>query len=146
MLDERREQLELERGQLHLRVAHEHAALPMLSRTHGQTASPTTVGKEIANVAVRLVKARAQIASVALLGKMNGATGNYHAHTIAYPDLDWEKFSARFVEGLDAVGRLADDLHAVDLSEQEAQLVSRELLIIRDDGGQVGAWARRLGT
>ena len=80
--------------------AHRHAALAMLSRTHGQPASPTTLGKELANVVHRLRRARARIASVPLLGKMNGAVGNYHAHTVAYPKFDWEKFCARFVGGL----------------------------------------------
>jgi adenylosuccinate lyase len=72
----------------------------MLSRTHGQPASPTTLGKELANVVQRLRRARARIEAVPLLGKMNGATGNYHAHTVAYPKFDWEGFCARFVEGL----------------------------------------------
>jgi len=76
------------------------AAQPMLSRTHGQPASPTTLGKELANVVQRLRRARARIAAVPLLGKMNGATGNYHAHTVAYPAFDWERFCARFVRGL----------------------------------------------
>ncbi len=80
--------------------AHRHAALAMLSRTHGQPASPTTLGKELANVVHRLERARRRIASVPLLGKMNGAVGNYHAHTIAYPKFDWERFCARFVAGL----------------------------------------------
>src|SRR4029077_18291998 len=80
--------------------ARRHAALPMLARTHGQPASPTTLGKELANVVQRLRRARARIAAVPLLGKMNGATGNYHAHTIAYPKFDWEVFCAPFVEGL----------------------------------------------
>jgi adenylosuccinate lyase len=80
--------------------AHRHAALAMLSRTHGQPASPTTLGKELANVVQRLRRARSRIASVPLLGKMNGAVGNYHAHSIAYPKFDWEKFCARFVGGL----------------------------------------------
>jgi len=80
--------------------ARRHAAQPMLSRTHGQPASPTTLGKELANVVQRLRRARARIEAVPLLGKMNGATGNYHAHTIAYPKFDWESFCARFVEGL----------------------------------------------
>jgi adenylosuccinate lyase len=71
---------------------------PMLSRTHGQTASPTTVGKEVANVAARLATARARIAAVPLLAKMNGAVGNYNAHLAAYPDFDWEAFSRRVVE------------------------------------------------
>ncbi len=80
------------------RMAREMAALPMLSRTHGQTASPTTVGKEIANVAARLVTARSRVAGVALLAKMNGAVGNYNAHLAAYPDVDWEAFSRKVVE------------------------------------------------
>ena len=79
-------------------MAHRFAAVPMLSRTHGQTASPTTVGKEIANVAVRLAKAREQIAGVQLLGKMNGAVGNYNAHLAAWPEFDWEAFSRKVVE------------------------------------------------
>jgi len=81
-------------------LAHRHAAQPMLSRTHGQPASPTTLGKEIANVVARLKRARARIEAVPLLAKMNGATGNFHAHTISYPKFDWEVFCARFVEGL----------------------------------------------
>ncbi|MBK8667444.1 MAG: adenylosuccinate lyase [Burkholderiales bacterium] len=79
-------------------LAHQHAAVPMLSRTHGQTASPTTVGKEIGNVVVRLGAAREQIAHVKLLAKMNGAVGNYNAHLSAWPDFDWEAFSRRVVE------------------------------------------------
>ena len=79
-------------------MAHDLAALPMLSRTHGQTASPTTVGKELANVVARLHHARERIASVALLAKMNGAVGNYNAHLSAYPDVDWEAFSRRLIE------------------------------------------------
>ena len=79
-------------------MAHQFADVSMLSRTHGQTASPTTVGKEIANVAVRLAKAREQIAGVQLLGKMNGAVGNYNAHLAAWPDFDWEGFSRKVVE------------------------------------------------
>lgn len=74
------------------------AAVPMLSRTHGQTASPTTVGKEIANVVARLTHARGRIADVKLLAKMNGAVGNYNAHLAAYPAFDWEAFSRRVVE------------------------------------------------
>ncbi|MDO5626035.1 MAG: adenylosuccinate lyase [Pseudomonadota bacterium] len=79
-------------------LAHAHAAVPMLSRTHGQTASPTTVGKEIGNVVVRLQAAREKIAQVRLLAKMNGAVGNYNAHLSAWPDVDWEAFSRRVVE------------------------------------------------
>ncbi|MEY2892143.1 MAG: hypothetical protein RJA98_2051 [Pseudomonadota bacterium] len=79
-------------------LAHTLAATPMLSRTHGQTASPTTVGKEIANVVARLTHARGRIAEVKLLAKMNGAVGNYNAHLSAYPDFDWEAFSRQVVE------------------------------------------------
>jgi len=82
------------------KMAHEHAALPMLSRTHGQTASPTTVGKEIANVLARIERQRKQLANVELLGKINGAVGNYNAHVVAYPDVDWPAFAKRFVESL----------------------------------------------
>jgi len=80
------------------RMAQELAALPMLSRTHGQTASPTTVGKEIANVVARLAAARSRIADVKPLAKMNGAVGNYNAHLAAYPEVDWEAFARRVVE------------------------------------------------
>jgi adenylosuccinate lyase len=79
-------------------MAHTHADVAMLSRTHGQTASPTTVGKEIANVVVRLVNARERIAGIKLLAKMNGAVGNYNAHLSAWPDFDWEAFSRAVVE------------------------------------------------
>ena len=81
-------------------MAHEHAALPMLSRTHGQTASPTTVGKELANVLARLQRQRRQLAAIEMPGKINGAVGNYNAHLAAYPDLDWPAFAQRFVESL----------------------------------------------
>ena len=81
-------------------LAHAHAAEPMLSRTHGQTASPTTLGKEIANVVARLDRQRRQIAAVEIVGKINGAVGNYNAHAITYPDVDWPSFSRRFVESL----------------------------------------------
>ena len=81
-------------------MAHAQAAIPMLSRTHGQAATPTTLGKEMANVAYRLQRARAALARVELLGKINGAVGNYNAHLVAYPALDWEAFAQRFVEAL----------------------------------------------
>ena len=80
------------------RMAEAQAAQPMLARTHGQTASPTTVGKEVANVAARLARARTSIAAVQPLAKMNGAVGNYNAHLAAYPHVDWEAFSRRVVE------------------------------------------------
>jgi adenylosuccinate lyase len=78
--------------------AHLHADVAMMSRTHGQTASPTTVGKEFANVAARLGRAIDRIAAVEASGKLNGAVGNYNAHRTAYPDFDWEAFSRRVVE------------------------------------------------
>ena len=81
-------------------MAHAQADQPMLSRTHGQTASPTTLGKEFANVVARLSRQRDQLAAVAITGKANGAVGNYNAHVAAYPDVDWPAFSRRFVEGL----------------------------------------------
>jgi adenylosuccinate lyase len=81
-------------------LAHEHASLPMMSRTHGQPATPTTLGKEMANVVYRLERARSRIAGVSLLGKINGAVGNYNAHLAAYPDYDWESFAQGFVENL----------------------------------------------
>ena len=79
-------------------MAHAMAGLPMLSRTHGQTASPTTVGKEVANVAARLATARARIVAAPLPAKMNGAVGNYNAHVAAYPDFDWPGFGRKVVE------------------------------------------------
>jgi adenylosuccinate lyase len=81
-------------------LAHEQAEQPMLSRTHGQPASPSTLGKEMANVAFRLQRQRDQLASVPLLGKINGAVGNYNAHLSAYPDIDWQGLAQQFVEGL----------------------------------------------
>jgi adenylosuccinate lyase len=85
-------------------MAHAHAGVAMLSRTHGQTASPTTVGKEIANVVVRLDAARARIAGVRLMAKMNGAVGNYNAHLSAWPEFDWEAFSKKVVETPEPLG------------------------------------------
>jgi adenylosuccinate lyase len=82
------------------RLAHRHAGVPMLSRTHGQAATPTTLGKEMANFAYRLARARNRIAAVPAMGKANGAVGNYNAHVVAYPGFDWERFSRRFVERL----------------------------------------------
>ena len=81
-------------------LAHNLADLPMLSRTHGQPASPTTLGKEMANVVHRLRRVRASIAGVELTAKFNGAVGNYNAHLSAYPDFDWEGFNGRFIESL----------------------------------------------
>jgi len=84
-------------------LAHANAALPMLSRTHGQTATPTTLGKELANVIARLERQRKQIANVEILGKINGAVGNYNAHAISYPEVDWPALAQRFVESLGLV-------------------------------------------
>ncbi|MEO6362961.1 MAG: adenylosuccinate lyase [Caldimonas sp.] len=98
-------------------LGREHAGLPMISRTHGQPASPTTLGKELANVAARLLRARAAIAGVALLAKMNGAVGNYNAHVAAYPGFDWPAFSRRVVE--DRLG-LAFNAHTTQIEPHDA--------------------------
>ncbi|MDE2118945.1 MAG: adenylosuccinate lyase, partial [Betaproteobacteria bacterium] len=81
-------------------LAYQLADLPMLCRTHGQTATPSTLGKEMANVVHRLQRARERLAHVEILGKINGAVGNYNAHLAAYPDVDWEAFAKKFVEAL----------------------------------------------
>ncbi len=81
-------------------MARAHADVAMLSRTHGQTASPTTLGKELANVCARLERAEQRFAAVAILGKFNGAVGNYNAHVVAYPELDWRTISREFIESL----------------------------------------------
>ncbi len=81
-------------------LAHAHAELPMLSRTHGQAASPTTLGKEIANVVHRLREQRQRLGAVQPLGKINGAVGNFNAHLVAYPEVDWPALGRRYVEGL----------------------------------------------
>lgn len=80
--------------------AHEYAEAPMLSRTHGQSASPTTMGKELANVVARLQRQLEQIRAAAVLGKINGAVGNYNAHLAAYPEVDWEAHARDFIESL----------------------------------------------
>ena len=109
-------------------LAHTHAALPMLSRTHGQTASPTTVGKEIANVVARLARQREVLAALPMPGKINGAVGNYNAHVASYPDIDWPAFSQAFVESLgldwqpyttqiephDGIAELSDAMKRID--------------------------------
>ena len=81
-------------------MAHAHAADAMMARTHGQPATPTTLGKEVAVFVRRLRRARDELAGVAILGKMNGAVGNYNAHIAAYPDVDWPDLSRRLVESL----------------------------------------------
>ncbi|MCC7097862.1 MAG: adenylosuccinate lyase [Thermomonas sp.] len=109
-------------------MAHDYAAQPMLSRTHGQTASPTTLGKELANVVARLQRQGAVMAGLPMPGKINGAVGNYNAHVAAYPDIDWPTFSRRFVASLgldwqpyttqiephDGVAELADACKRID--------------------------------
>ncbi len=82
------------------KVALETASQPMMSRTHGQTASPTTTGKEFANTVARLLRQKEQFDSIEIMGKINGAVGNYNAHSIAYPEVDWEGFAKSFVESL----------------------------------------------
>jgi adenylosuccinate lyase len=81
-------------------LAEANAEQPMLARTHGQPASPTTLGKELANVVARLARQRQQVAEVSILGKMNGAVGNYNAHLAAYPNVDWARIGQDFVEDL----------------------------------------------
>ena len=109
-------------------LAHTHAALPMLSRTPGQTASPTTVGKEIANVVARVARQREVLAALPMPGKINGAVGNYNAHVASYPDIDWPAFSQAFVESLgldwqpyttqiephDGIAELSDAMKRID--------------------------------
>jgi len=81
-------------------LAHRYAEMPMLARTHGQPASPTTLGKELANMVARLRRQHAQLAAVNISGKLNGAVGNYNAHLAAYPDIDWQAVSRKLVESL----------------------------------------------
>jgi len=131
-------------------LAHEHAAVPLLSRTHGQTASPSTLGKEFANVVARLERQRDTISKVSILGKINGAVGNYNAHLSAYPDVDWPAFAASFVDSLglefnpyttqiephDCVAELFDavsrfNVTLIDLSRDMFDHLSRKLPISR---------------
>jgi len=102
LIDGRQVVLEQMRNILSLigNMAKDNAAIPMLSRTHGQTASPTTVGKEMANFAFRLKRQIDHLESVQVMGKFNGAVGNFNAHLSAYPDLDWQAISKQFIEGL----------------------------------------------
>ena len=81
-------------------LAHQHADVPMLSRTHGQTASPTTLGKEMANVVYRMKRQLQQLNKIEILGKINGAVGNYNAHTVVYPNIDWTTVSENFITDL----------------------------------------------
>ncbi|HVC28410.1 MAG TPA: adenylosuccinate lyase, partial [Gammaproteobacteria bacterium] len=82
-------------------LAHRYSDIPMLARTHGQPASPTTLGKELANMVARMRRQHAQLAAVSINGKFNGAVGNYNAHLAAYPDLDWQAMSKKLVESLE---------------------------------------------
>ncbi|CAG9001028.1 MAG: Adenylosuccinate lyase [Candidatus Celerinatantimonas neptuna] len=107
MLSEAREQILL--PYLHkltdsiVTLAHQYASIPLLSRTHGQPASPSTIGKEMANVAARLRRQIKQVEQVEILGKINGAVGNYNAHLSAYPEINWHQFSEEFVNSLGLV-------------------------------------------
>lgn len=139
-------------------LAHQHAALPMLSRTHGQTASPTTVGKEIANVVARLERQRAVLAVLPMPGKINGAVGNYNAHVASYPDVDWPAFSRAFVESLgldwqpyttqiephDGIAELSDvmkriDTICIDLSRDIWGYISQGYFKQKLRAGEVGS-------
>jgi adenylosuccinate lyase len=114
-------------------MANAHAALPMLSRTHGQAASPTTLGKEMANVAARLSRAQKQLSSVELRGKWNGAVGNFNAHVIAYPDVDWPELSHRFVGslGLDP-NPLTTQIEPHDWTAEYAHALARYNTVLLD--------------
>jgi adenylosuccinate lyase len=114
-------------------LAHRHAGLAMLARTHGQPATPTTLGKEMANVAHRLGRARARLASVELLGKMNGATGNFNAHVAAAPAMDWPAFARRVVEGLGiAYNPLTTQIEPHDCLAEAFDAVARVNTILVD--------------
>jgi adenylosuccinate lyase len=139
-------------------MSHAHAELPMLSRTHGQTASPTTLGKEMANVVARLRRQREQLVAVQLSGKINGAVGNYNAHVAAYPAVNWPQLAQGFVEGLkldfnpyttqiephDCVAELGDALRRantilIDLSRDIWGYVSLGYFKQRLKEGEVGS-------
>ena len=139
-------------------MAHEHAALPMLSRTHGQTASPTTVGKELANVVARLQRQGEVLAGLPMPGKINGAVGNYNAHVASYPGIDWPAFSKHFVESLgldwqpyttqiephDGIAELCDvakriDTIAIDLCRDTWGYISQGYFKQAVKAGEVGS-------
>jgi len=139
-------------------MAHQHAALPMLSRTHGQTASPTTVGKELANVVARLQRQGEVLAGLPMPGKINGAVGNYNAHVAAYPEIHWPAFSKRFVESLgldwqpyttqiephDGIAELCDvakriDTIAIDLCRDTWGYISQGYFRQAVKAGEVGS-------
>lgn len=114
-------------------LASEHADQPLLSRTHGQPASPTTMGKEFANMAARLARAIAEIARVEPLAKMNGAVGNYNAHLSAYPEIDWEAFSAKVLTSLGLTqNRHTIQIEPHDWMSQLFDAISRANVILLD--------------
>jgi adenylosuccinate lyase len=107
-------------------IAHRFADIPMLARTHGQPATPTTLGKELANFVARLQRQSQQFAGVEIMGKFNGAVGNFNAHVAAYPDNDWEAISERFVRSLDlAVTRYSTQIEPHDWIAEYCQALSR---------------------
>ena len=111
----------------------EYSGIAMMSRTHGQTASPTTVGKELANVVARLSRARQRLAEVEIRGKFNGAVGNFNAHVAAYPDVDWESVSARFVESLGLVpNALTTQIEPHDWTAEYAHALVRYDTVLLD--------------
>jgi len=114
-------------------LANDYAELPMLSRTHGQTASPTTVGKELTNVLARLTAMRQRMSAVSIRGKFNGAVGNFNAHAVAYPDCDWPGISRRFVEslGLDA-NLLTTQIEPHDWTAEYAHALIRYNTVLLD--------------
>jgi adenylosuccinate lyase len=115
-------------------LAQAHAEQPMLSRTHGQAATPTTLGKELANVVMRLNRQLAAASAIQPLGKMNGAVGNYNAHQVAYPDVDWPALSERFVAGL---GYRMERLHHPDRAPRLSRGVLRRDCPAKPDSGRL---------
>jgi len=116
-----------------LAMSQEHADTPMLSRTHGQTATPTTLGKELVNVTYRLMRQRDQFSTVDILGKINGAVGSWNAHYVTYPDIDWPAFSSRFIESLGIqVNPLTTQIEPHDYIAEYMDVLSRYNTILLD--------------